>query len=253
MRDAAGVALYVGKAKNLRQRLNCYRVANPDRLRRRHLRLLRAVEHIDLEECADEAAALAREAELLRSLKPRFNRAGVWPASPRFHLVWRCQEQRLELAIAETPANGWQSFGPFGKSVVHFRVALARLMWQAMHPDDGLAALPCGWIHGRMEPIATVTIQRNREPQFAATVAALKDLFAGNEEAFTNWVAECTKALVKVCDLELRDSNLETVLEFVQAKARRPKVLPAPEAILIKTQKKPHPDLPLAMLDRCPS
>ena len=43
MQDANGLVLYVGKAKNLRQRLGYYRVANPDRLGRRHLRLLRQV------------------------------------------------------------------------------------------------------------------------------------------------------------------------------------------------------------------
>ena len=39
MQDARGDVLYVGKAKSLRKRLASYRVANPDRLRRRHLRL----------------------------------------------------------------------------------------------------------------------------------------------------------------------------------------------------------------------
>jgi excinuclease UvrABC nuclease subunit len=43
MRDRADSVLYVGKAKNLRKRLASYRVANPERLPRRHLRLLRAV------------------------------------------------------------------------------------------------------------------------------------------------------------------------------------------------------------------
>src|SRR5215472_1310343 len=79
MRDAANTVLYVGKAKSLRKRLASYRVANPDRLPRRHLRLLRAVEHIEFEECVDEPSALARESELLLSLRPRFNRAGTWP------------------------------------------------------------------------------------------------------------------------------------------------------------------------------
>src|ERR1700679_2820407 len=78
MRDAQDAVLYVGKAKNLRKRLGSYRVANPDRLARRHLRLLRAVERIELQECPDETSALAREAKLLRALKPKFNRAGTW-------------------------------------------------------------------------------------------------------------------------------------------------------------------------------
>ena len=49
MHDAADVVLYVGKAKNLRKRLNNYRVANSDRMARRHLRLLRAVVRIEMQ------------------------------------------------------------------------------------------------------------------------------------------------------------------------------------------------------------
>jgi hypothetical protein len=40
MRDSSDTVLYVGKAKNLRKRLGSYRVANPDRMARRHLRML---------------------------------------------------------------------------------------------------------------------------------------------------------------------------------------------------------------------
>src|ERR1019366_5920333 len=130
MRDAQDNILYVGKAKNLKKRLNSYRVANPDRMARRHLRLLRAVARIELQECADEAAALAKEAELLLAIKPKFNRAGTWPATPRF-LAWRCAETKLALAIAEIPTAGWQAFGPFGSGIVHLRAALLRLLWLA--------------------------------------------------------------------------------------------------------------------------
>ena len=135
MRDMQENVLYVGKAKNLKKRLNSYRVANPDRLARRHLRLLRAVARIELQECADEAAALAKEAELLLALRPKFNRAGTWPATPRF-LAWQWHETRLALAISETPAAGWQAFGPFGSGIVHLRAALLRLLWFALNPSS---------------------------------------------------------------------------------------------------------------------
>jgi len=98
MHDAADTVVYVGKAKNLRKRLGSYRVANPERLKRRQLRLLQAVARVELQECADETSALARESELLLSLRPRFNRAGTWPQTPRF-LTWRVTVAGFEIAV----------------------------------------------------------------------------------------------------------------------------------------------------------
>ncbi len=72
--------LYVGKARNLRRRLAAYRVANPERLSRRILRLLHQVTRIEFDECPDERAARHREELLIAVLSPKFNRAGkVWP------------------------------------------------------------------------------------------------------------------------------------------------------------------------------
>jgi excinuclease ABC subunit C len=97
MRDAADNVLYVGKAKNLQQRLRNYRIANPDRMLRRHLRMLREVVRIEFQFCLGESAAFKHESKLLRSFKLRFNRAGVWPGKTRF-IVWRFMLARLELA-----------------------------------------------------------------------------------------------------------------------------------------------------------
>lgn len=71
--------LYVGKARNLRQRLSSYRVANPERMPRRIIRLLYQVRRIEWDECATEAAASEREEQLICVLAPKFNAAGkVW-------------------------------------------------------------------------------------------------------------------------------------------------------------------------------
>ena len=71
--------LYVGKARNLRRRLSSYRVANPERLPRRIIRLLHQVTRIEWDECRSEQAAAAREEGLICVLAPKFNAAGkVW-------------------------------------------------------------------------------------------------------------------------------------------------------------------------------
>jgi predicted GIY-YIG superfamily endonuclease len=68
--------LYVGKARNLRKRLSSYRVANPERLPRRTIRLLHQVRRIEWDECATEQTASEREEMLICVLAPKFNAAG---------------------------------------------------------------------------------------------------------------------------------------------------------------------------------
>jgi hypothetical protein len=237
MQDAAQMVLYVGKAKSLRKRLSHYRVANPDRMGRRHLRLLRQVARIELQECADETAALAREAELLRALKPKFNRAGVWPATPRF-LVWRWAGRTLELGITVAPAIGWLVFGPSGGGVVFLRAALARLLWYVLNPASGSTNMPEGWLHGRLGAVATI------EADHSGVDLALAKLFEGDTDGFVAWIGEQTKYLVYAYDLEMRDGDLETVTHFMQAKARRTLPFATPDQSAGATRKEPEAMLP---------
>lgn len=225
MQDEVGVVLYVGKAKNLRQRLTSYRVANPDRMARRHLRLLRQVTKIELQECENEAAALTRESELLRTLKPKFNRAGVWQGHPQY-LVWRLAGAKLELAIAKSPNNGWQVFGPFGSGVVYLRASLVRLLWYALNPSMGSIAMPAGWLQGRFGAIASITIPPAQESSVALV---LSKLIASDADGLVAWVSEQTTSLVRAYDLEMRDIDLEAVTQFMKAKARRLTSFATPE------------------------
>ncbi len=150
MRNAQGEAVYVGKARNLRQRLRSYRVANPERLSRRHLRLLREAVRIDFDLCPTEAAALAREAELLRQLKPRFNRAGVWPGRPRY-VAWRFIGQTLELSLHDTLPAEWEGVATRTGHAPRLLGSVLRLLWLAHHPAAGFSRLPCGWAHNRFD------------------------------------------------------------------------------------------------------
>lgn len=183
MRDVAGGVLYVGKAKNLRRRLNSYRVANPDRLPRRHLRLLRAVGRIELRLCPNEAAALRQEAELLRTLRPKYNRAGTWPGKPRF-LTCDREGEGIMLRIVESPQSVGHVIGPLGGGATALRAVLARLFWFAACPHRGIVGLPAGWIHRRL-PVETVI---RCGPRIGVVTEALERLFSGEVETFCEWI-----------------------------------------------------------------
>jgi predicted GIY-YIG superfamily endonuclease len=215
MCDGADAVLYVGKAKNLRKRLASYRVANPDRLPRRHLRLLRAVARIDLHECADETSALAREAELLRRLRPRFNRAGTWPGTPRF-FSWRVTEEGLALAVNRGTKTEWHSHGPMGAGAVPLRAALVRLLWCALEPERRLWGMPFGWLSGRHGEVAAISRGATPLADLQDVAGLLNDLFAGQAEPLTDWVRERTQSQTHLVEVEMRETDLETVKTFAE-------------------------------------
>ena len=215
MRDRADTVLYVGKAKNLRRRLASYRVANPDRMPRRHLRLLRTVERIELQTCADEAGALAREAELLRTLRPKYNRAGTWPGPPRY-VAWRLGEDGLALVVAQLAEADWDHFGPLGGSAFGLRAVLVRLIWCAVFPENGIAGLPERWFSGTPRQSCTVPRTNDRESALDRAAESLQKFFSGQVGEFTEWILARTGGWTHSFDLAVRDADLETLVRFAQ-------------------------------------
>jgi hypothetical protein len=215
MRDRSETVLYVGKAKNLRKRLSSYRVANPDRMPRRFLRLLNTVERIELQTCEDEAAALAAESRLLRTLRPRFNRAGTWPATPRF-LAFRLSEVSLDLAVTQQPNPDWHCWGSLGAVAIPLRASLARLLWCAIYPQQGLAGLPEGWFRGCHRDICVIHLQNVAQPRFEELLGCLTELFSGLADGFVDWIRDRTASWTHPFDLTARDADLQEWMDFAE-------------------------------------
>jgi predicted GIY-YIG superfamily endonuclease len=209
MRDAADAPLYVGKARNLRKRLCSYRVANPERMARRHLRLLRAVARIELIECADEPAASAKEIELLRAWKPKFNRAGIWPSKEQF-VQWRAADQRLELALADSRLDGWQSYSVFGGGAGFFLASLARLLRCTALPQSSANQFPSGSFRGRIAHAITI----HCGPEIEAVCAALSELFSGEAEKFCLWAQNRMDANIHCVYAAILESDFDIVARY---------------------------------------
>ena len=71
MIDAAGEPLYVGKARNLKKRVQSY--TRPASQNNRIARMIRATASMEFVQTATEAEALLLEANLIKRLRPRFN------------------------------------------------------------------------------------------------------------------------------------------------------------------------------------
>lgn len=217
MRDAEGRVLYVGKAKNLRNRLRSYRVANPDRMARRHLHLLRTAVEIEIRKCADEQSALAIESELLLRLRPRFNRAGTWPGTPCF-LLWRVADGSIELSISGVSTKTCHSYGPLGAGAFFLRAALVRLLWPLVQGGEGLAGMPAGWFRGARGETVTIRCDSNFLPLLPEIEARFSSLFSGRAEEFLKWIRSHVPLREHPFESAIREADLESLSEFLKSK-----------------------------------
>ncbi len=112
MKDESGEVIYVGKAKNLRERLASY-YSQPLGYTRKMDGLLQSVREIETRVLGSELEALLVESHLIKLLQPRYNvqlrnyelypfiKVDVQHAYPRFY------------ATREVSADGARYFGPF--------------------------------------------------------------------------------------------------------------------------------------------
>lgn len=215
MRDCTDQVLYVGKAKNLRNRLNSYRVANPERRLRRHLRMLRAVTRIELEQYPDETAALTRESELLRMLKPRFNRAGTW-VGPRRFVTWKARAQALELSVVDAIGTPGRFLGPLGSSAFSLRALLARLIWLCVNPGQTLDRMPLGWFAGRYSEPVTIRAEKIDRQFVERASAMLQAASEGDANALTDWIRESMRGPLQPFQAAIIEADLTALTEFFE-------------------------------------
>ena len=104
MLDNAGKALYVGKAKILRRRLQQYRNARRCKKHHKMRAILTAAVSLRFTACATDLEALLLENELIRTLRPQFNVAGA------FSFLYPCIGLRrdglaLQLCYSNSPSE----------------------------------------------------------------------------------------------------------------------------------------------------
>jgi excinuclease ABC subunit C len=117
MKDVEGTVIYVGKARNLRQRVRSYfqEASSDQRLSIPFLR--RRVHSVDFIVTDTEKEALLLENTLIKKYKPRYN---VRLRDDKQYLSLRIKPRerfpRLEVVRRRTPGDGAVYFGPFSSS-----------------------------------------------------------------------------------------------------------------------------------------
>jgi excinuclease ABC subunit C len=111
MKDAKGVVIYVGKAKNLRNRASHYftKQAAEDM---RTAEMVARIADIDFLQAESEVDALLMEARLIKDIQPRYNLQQRDDKSYPY-LQIRVREDFPRVEFTRTPKRGAKLYGPF--------------------------------------------------------------------------------------------------------------------------------------------
>ena len=173
--------LYVGKAANLRRRLADHARSRPRALGLRESARLGAVCTIRWEICADEEAALLREADLIVMLRPPFNASHTEQDPCRYLGVATDSSGLTSFDLLAAPGSPGRVYGCFphlakgafshaAKRTKAGYTALLRLLWAAQSKDP--ARIP-GRIAGASPPT------RHRAPVPPELGAVVHDFLSG--------------------------------------------------------------------------
>jgi len=111
--DAHGAVLYVGKAKNLRQRLTSY-FADPAALHFRTATMVRTAAQVDWTVVQNELEALQLEYTWIKKYDPRFNvKYRDDKSYPWLAITWSDEFPRVFVGRG-AKKRGWRYFGPYG-------------------------------------------------------------------------------------------------------------------------------------------
>lgn len=113
--DLYGQVIYVGKAKNLRQRLNSY-FADPSSLHFRTETMVRTAAKVDWTVVQNELESLQLEFTWIKQFDPRFNiKYRDDKSYPWLAITWSEEFPRVFVGRG-AKRRGWRYFGPFGQA-----------------------------------------------------------------------------------------------------------------------------------------
>ncbi|MBI1816013.1 MAG: GIY-YIG nuclease family protein [Deltaproteobacteria bacterium] len=192
--DADERLLYIGKAKNLRQRVSQY-LSNANGHSNKTLDLIRHIHAVRVEITASELEASLREAEAIRSEQPPYNRLRKHlPRIAFLKLTSDAEFPRLMIS-RQISQRGGQYFGPFRsrESAVNVmglvtRVFKLRTCIGRLRPEP--SATPC--LQGQIDACSVPCVGRASAADYQLQVATFLRLMAGDAAVATEVRATLT-------------------------------------------------------------
>ncbi len=193
MRDTRKGVIYIGKAKDLRERVGSYFSNAVIASGTKHQRMMKAVRTIEYEETGSELSALLRESRMIKEFKPQFNRMERSYKSWAF-LKLDVQNLFPKLESVREPAlDGAEYYGPFrARSSVDALIEVLNRSFTLRECNDSFSVKagnkPCFYFDiGRCKaPCASLESQS----EYTTEVERLREFLAAGEEGILSLVEQ---------------------------------------------------------------
>lgn len=188
MRDADGVVLYVGKAKNLRKRLASYFRSNGLSVKTRAL--MEKVVDIETTITHSETEALILENNLIKTHRPKFNI--LLRDDKSFPFIYLSAHAFPRLGFARGRRLKGEYFGPFPNvQAVRYSLDLLQKVFRVRQCEDSFFAnrsRPC--LQYQIERCYAPCVGYINEKEYAQTVNNTRDFLNGRSEALLGQLSE---------------------------------------------------------------
>ncbi len=181
MLDASGNALYVGKARNLKKRVQAYTQLDKHVIRIQ--RMIVQTAHMEFVTTHTEAEALLLEANLIRKLKPRYNVLLRDDKSFPYILITGDHEYPLVTKHRGAKDRKGEYFGPFasGAAVNETLATLHRAFMLRNCPDTVFAARTRPCLQHQIKRCTAPCVGRVTKEQYAQQVDMARQFLKGSD------------------------------------------------------------------------
>ena len=185
--------LYVGKAKNLRNRLFTYRRAKMGNTSRKTIRLIRMTHRVDIERCDSEKEALLLENKLIRKHEPEFNYAKKQPETYYFIGLQRTQSG-IMFSLQMHEPDLQHVYGAFkGHRIIRKALGgVIRILYMLEHQIKSVFELPTV-LTQKLTPMRYELLMDAEEEASKIFWPHLQDYFLGKNTDLINAILEKCK------------------------------------------------------------
>ncbi len=226
MLNRAGETLYIGKAKDLRERVGSYFRPGADHTTKIR-ELVKRVRRIEVEETGSELQALLLESRLIKENQPPFNTAQKrWKRHAFLRLEVTDSYPKVDLAMEIQP-DGSEYYGPFrDRGSVETVIDTINRLFKLRQCDDPVvpdtAVIPC--FYHQIERCGAPCASLQNSDEYRIEVDRVRAFLSGSEQGILSMLESKMTALAEELRFEEAAELRDRLMELQRIFTRKGKI-----------------------------